>query len=123
MLCGASPAKKGDINFALVGAGNLAKWAHLPALKKISGANLRAVHSNSGARGKAYANRFGAAYASSDYYEILADADIYSVIIASRHKELAEQEVAALNEEKTVFIEKHKAATIDECRPHSAKGG
>lgn len=116
MVVDASPAKKGDINFALVGAGNLAKWAHLPALKKITGASLRAVHSNSGARGKAYASRFGAAYASSDYDEILADADIDAVIIASRHKDHAAQAIAALDAGKHVFIEKPMAVTIEECR-------
>lgn len=120
MVVDASPAKKGEINFALVGAGNLAKWAHLPALKKISGATLRAVHSNSGARGKAYAQRFGAAYASSDFDEILADSDIDAVIIASRHKDHANQAIAALVAGKHVFIEKPMAVTIEECREINA---
>ncbi len=120
IVVASNPINKGDINFAIVGAGNLAKWAHLPALKKIAGANLRAVYSNSGARGKAYANRFGASYASSDYDEILADPDIDAVIIASRHKDHASQAIAALNAGKHVFIEKPMAATIEECRAINA---
>src|SRR5262249_36267319 len=41
-----APKATGEIGFALIGAGNLAKWAHLPALKKVSGVSLRAVHSS-----------------------------------------------------------------------------
>lgn len=111
-----APVKKDEIKFALLGAGNLAKWAHLPALKKISGASLQAVYSNSGARGKSYAMRFGANYATSDFAEILNDADVDAIIIASRHKEHAAQAVAALDAGKHVFIEKPMAVTIEECQ-------
>ncbi len=110
------PVDKNEINFAIVGAGNLAKWAHLPALKKIEGARLHAVLSNNGARGKAYAKRFGASYATSDYDELLKDGDVDAVIIASRHKDHAQQAIDALNAGKHVFIEKPMAVTIDECR-------
>ncbi|HLM61205.1 MAG TPA: zinc-binding dehydrogenase, partial [Pyrinomonadaceae bacterium] len=58
IVVNSAPVKKDEIKFALVGAGNLAKWAHLPALKKMSGARLHAVYSNNGARGKSYAMRF-----------------------------------------------------------------
>ncbi|HEX8370382.1 MAG TPA: bi-domain-containing oxidoreductase [Pyrinomonadaceae bacterium] len=106
----------GEINFALVGAGNLAKWAHLPALKKISGARLRAVYSGHGARGKSYAMRFNAAYHTSEFDEILNDKTIDVVLISSRHKEHAEQAIAALDAGKHVFIEKPMAITLEECR-------
>ncbi len=111
-----TPVDKTQIKFAIIGAGNLAKWAHLPALKKIDGASLHAVLSNSGARGKSYAKRFGAAYASSDYEQILQDPDIDAVIIATRHKEHAQQTIDALNAGKHVFIEKPMAITLEECR-------
>jgi predicted dehydrogenase len=111
-----SEATKGEIRFALVGAGNLAKWAHLPALKKISGARLHAVYSAHGARGKAYALRFGAGYHTSDLQEILKDDAVDVVLIASRHKDHAAQAIAALQAGKHVFIEKPMAITIDECQ-------
>ncbi len=112
----AAPIDKNEIKFALIGAGNLAKWAHLPALKKIPGAALHAVHSNSGARGKSYAMRFGASYSGSDRDEILSDPDIDAVLIASRHRDHASQAIAALEAGKHVFIEKPMAITLDECR-------
>ena len=82
----------------------------------MSGASLRAVYSNNGARGKSYAMRFGANYASSDYEEILNDKDVDAIIISSRHKEHAAQAIAALNAGKHVFIEKPMAITIKECQ-------
>lgn len=116
IVVNSAPINKDEIKFALVGAGNLAKWAHLPALQKIAGAKLHAVHSNSGARGKSYAMRFGANYASSDLNEILNDQDVDAVIIATRHNQHAQQAIAALNAGKHVFIEKPMAVNLEECR-------
>jgi predicted dehydrogenase/threonine dehydrogenase-like Zn-dependent dehydrogenase len=113
---GGSQATTGEIGFALVGAGNLAKWAHLPALKKISGAHLHAVYSAHGARGKTYALRFGASYHTSDLEEILKDDAVDVVLIASRHGEHAAQAIAALRAGKHVFLEKPMAITLDECQ-------
>jgi predicted dehydrogenase/threonine dehydrogenase-like Zn-dependent dehydrogenase len=108
--------KTGEINFALVGAGNLAKWAHLPALKKIAGARLHAVYSGHGARGKSYAMRFNATYHTSEFEEILNDKTVDVVLISSRHKDHARQAIASLEAGKHVFIEKPMAITIEECR-------
>lgn len=116
IIVNSSPVRKDEIKFAMVGAGNLAKWAHLPAIQKIQGANLHAVYSNRGAQGKAYAMRFGAKYSTSDYHQLLNDADIDAILISSRHKEHAQQAIDALNAGKHVFIEKPMAVTIEECR-------
>jgi predicted dehydrogenase len=113
---GASPASEGSLGVALVGAGNLARWAHLPNLKKMSGVELRAVYSASGARGKSYAMRFGAQYACSEYEEVLRDPNIHIVLIVSRNQDHAPQALAALNAGKHVFVEKPMALTAEECR-------
>jgi predicted dehydrogenase len=107
---------KSEVEFALVGAGNLAKWEHLPNLKKMSGVNLRAVYSAGGVRGKSYALRFGAAYACSEYEEVLKDAQVDAVLIASRNQHHAAQALAALRAGKHVFVEKPMALTAAECR-------
>jgi predicted dehydrogenase/threonine dehydrogenase-like Zn-dependent dehydrogenase len=104
------------VGVALVGAGNLARWAHLPNLKKTSGVRLRAIHSSSGARGKSYALRFGAEYCASDYAEILNDPEIHTVVIVSRNQQHAPQALAALRAGKNVFVEKPMALTEEECR-------
>jgi predicted dehydrogenase/threonine dehydrogenase-like Zn-dependent dehydrogenase len=112
----AAPKGSGELGFALIGAGNLAKWAHLPALKKLSGASLRAVYSANGARGKGYANRFGANYCASSLDDILADKSVDAVLITSRNHEHAAQAEAALRAGKHVLVEKPMAITEEECR-------
>ncbi len=109
-------APAGELQFALIGAGNLARWHHLPNVKKTPHASLRAVHSASGARGKSYARRFGAAYCSADYDEILKDAAIDVVLIATRNVHHGAQALAALEAGKHVFVEKPMALTLAECQ-------
>jgi len=113
---GKAPTSGGKLGVALIGAGNLARWVHLPILKRIPGAVLRAIYSASGARAKSYALRFGAQYCASDYDEILRDPDINVVVIASRHQQHAPQALAALRAGKHVFLEKPMALIEQECR-------
>ena len=104
------------LGVAVAGAGNIARWSHLPALRSVPGVTLRAIVSASGARGKSYARRFGAEYCSSDYEAVIGDPCIHAVVILSRHHEHATQAVAALAAGKHVFVEKPMALTEDECR-------
>ena len=109
-------AVAGALGVALVGAGGLARWAHLPVVKEIKDAKMRAVHSASGARGKGYALRWGADYCTTDLEEIWKDAGVHVVIITSRNQHHARQVVAALEAGKHVFVEKPMALTMEECR-------
>ena len=111
-----TPVATGSIGVALIGAGNIAKWEHLPALQSVSGLDLRAIHSASGARGKSYARRFGAAYCTTDLDEVLRDDTVRAVVIASRNREHGPQALAALRAGKHVLVEKPMALTEDECR-------
>jgi predicted dehydrogenase/threonine dehydrogenase-like Zn-dependent dehydrogenase len=110
----AAPAA-GTLGIGLVGAGNLARWVHLPNVKKIAGCALRGICSSNGARAKSYATRFGAAYSCSDYEQLLADPEIHVVVIASRNQHHAAQALAALRAGKHVFVEKPMALTAEEC--------
>jgi predicted dehydrogenase len=106
----------GELRIALVGAGNLARWVHLPIIGKIPGVSLRAVCSASGARGLSYAKRFGANYCCAEYDEVLQDRDVDVVFILTRNQHHAAQAAAALHAGKHVFVEKPMALTRDECR-------
>ena len=112
----AARAHDGKFRVALIGAGNISRWAHMPALKKLRGASLYAVQSSGGARGKSYALRFGAAYATSSYDDVLADPQVDAVLIASRNQHHAREALTALRAGKHVFVEKPMALTMDECR-------
>jgi len=107
--------RTGVTRLALVGAGNIARWAHMQALQKLSNATLRAVCAANGSRSKAYATRFKAEYCTTDFDEILKDNEIDGVIIASRNPLHASQALAALQAGKHVFVEKPMALTEDEC--------
>lgn len=104
------------VGVALIGAGNLARWAHLPALRKIPGTKLRAVYSANGARGRSYALRFGADYCTSEYEEALKDPQVHVVLVLSRNQHHASQALRALRAGKHVFVEKPMALTEEECR-------
>ena len=110
-----SPAAAGELGVALAGAGNLARWAHLPNLKKIPGTRLQSVYSANGARGKSYALRFGAKYCCTDYEEILNDPGVDVVLLTSRNHLHARQALDALRAGKHVFVEKPMALTEQEC--------
>jgi predicted dehydrogenase/threonine dehydrogenase-like Zn-dependent dehydrogenase len=113
-ISAATPAS-GKLQVALIGAGNLARWEHLPNIKS-AGANVKAIYSANGTRGKSYGIRFGAAYCCTDYQEILNDRHISAVVITSRNQQHAAQALAALESGKHVFVEKPMALTEEECR-------
>ncbi|HZR66111.1 MAG TPA: bi-domain-containing oxidoreductase [Terriglobales bacterium] len=106
----------GEISVALVGAGNLSRWVHLPILRKLSGVRLRAVCSTHTARSKSYALRFGSEYCSTDYNEILSDPKVHAVVLVTRNKHHFQQAMDALRAGKHVFVEKPMALTEQECR-------
>ena len=107
--------KEGDVGIAVAGAGNLARWVHLPLLKKASGVALKAIYSASGTRGKSYAKRFDAEYCCSDFDQIIADEDVDAVVILTRNEHHARQALTALKAGKHVFVEKPMALTQEDC--------
>lgn len=111
----ATGTRAGVVRVGLVGAGNIARWAHMQALQKLSDATLRAVCASNGTRSKSYASRFKAEYATTDFDELLKDKDLDAVIIASRNPLHANQALQALQAGKHVFVEKPMALTEEEC--------
>ncbi len=110
------PVSKDILGFALVGAGNLARWSHIPAVKKLPGVRLRAVQSGGAVRATSYGTRFETDYATTDLQEILGDQSIDAVLLTGRNHLHAGQAAAALRAGKHVFVEKPMALTIPECR-------
>ncbi|HMG33728.1 MAG TPA: bi-domain-containing oxidoreductase [Blastocatellia bacterium] len=111
-----APTQRGEIGVALAGAGNLARWAHLPSLRRTPNARLHAVCSANGARARNYGERFGAAYCTSDYRQVLDDPAVDLVMITSRNSQHAAQALDALRAGKHVFVEKPMALTEEQCR-------
>ncbi len=89
----------------IIGAGNFTKMTMLPALKG-SGAGFKYVASSAGLSGTTLAKKFGFTHSTTDYKNILADGDVDTVFITTRHNSHAQFVVEALKAGKHVFVEK-----------------
>jgi predicted dehydrogenase/threonine dehydrogenase-like Zn-dependent dehydrogenase len=106
-------ARSDRIRIALIGAGSFAAAMHLPNLAKLRDRfELRCVMSRTGSEAKAIAVQNGAAYATTDMSEVLADESVDAVLIATRHDSHGRLALASLKAGKHVFVE--KPLTINE---------
>jgi len=103
------------INVGIIGAGSFAKEVHLPNLKKLDDFyNINAICRKSGNNAKSLAEEFNAAYATTDYTEILKDDDIDMVLISTRHNLHAKIAMDAAKAGKAIFLEKPMALNVEE---------
>ncbi len=98
---------------AVIGAGNYALKALLPALEKCD-IGRRVIASSRGVSAAHAARRFGFAEATSDVDALFARADLDAVFIATRHDSHARLVCQALSAGKHVFVEKPLARTEEE---------
>lgn len=100
-------AHQGAVRIAMIGAGGFAKTVLLPILKSDSARfNLQCVCTRQGHTAAAAAKQFMAKYATTDYADVLNDADVDAVMIATRHHQHAPMVMQALRAGKHVFVEK-----------------
>ncbi len=97
---------KGALGLGVLGAGNFAQLTLLPALKEIAGVSWIGVCNATGPRSRSAAEKFGFSYCSNSESELLQDASVNAVLIATRHHLHASQSLAALRAGKAVFCEK-----------------
>ena len=89
----------------VIGAGNFTKMTMLPSLKG-SGAGFKYIASSSGVTSTSLAKKFDFARSTTDYRQILADSDVDTVIITTKHNSHANFVKEALLANKHVFVEK-----------------
>jgi predicted dehydrogenase/threonine dehydrogenase-like Zn-dependent dehydrogenase len=105
------------VRLAVVGAGGFAKGMHLPNLRALDATfSLQAVVSRTGHNASATAAQFGAAYATTDYAEVLRDSEVDAVLIATRHDLHVQMVLEALDAGKHVLVEKPLAVSRDELK-------
>jgi predicted dehydrogenase/threonine dehydrogenase-like Zn-dependent dehydrogenase len=102
------------LKLGVLGAGNFATAVMLPALKSIPAIELVGIASASGMSAKTAADRFGFHYSASDEAKIIADPQINTVAILTRHNLHAHQVLSALGQGKNVFCEKPLALNSEE---------
>jgi polar amino acid transport system substrate-binding protein len=98
----------------LIGAGQFARGTLLPALRGMSGVELRGVATATPLTGRDVAARSGFQYATTDYKEVLADDAVDTVLIATRHGLHAQLVIESLEAGKHVFVEKPLALSREE---------
>lgn len=96
-------AGKGIIG--IVGAGNFTKMTVMPALKK-SGAQYKYISSAGGLTATSLAKKYGIAWSTTDYQEILRDDEVDLVLVTTRHDMHAKMVSEVLKAGKHVFVEK-----------------
>lgn len=103
---GIGTSRTGKIRVGVVGAGSFAVGMHLPNLQKLDAFEIRAICSRTGSKAKAVAQQFDAAYATTDYEEILNDGEIDLILISTRHNLHGPMVLDALRAGKNTFVEK-----------------
>lgn len=107
-------AKSNKVNIGVIGAGNYASTMLMPFLK--TEGNLIGIATATGINAKDKAQKFGFKYATTDYKEMLLDADINTIVIATRHNQHARMVIDALDKGKNVYVEKPLAIAEDELK-------
>lgn len=102
------------VRIGMIGAGGFGQAVMLPNLAKIVGAELRAIAALDGIEAKRAGERFGARYAATSAEEVISDAEVDAVIIATRHDMHVPLATKALEAGKHVFLEKPLALNSDE---------
>ncbi len=113
---GSKPTRAtGAVQVAVIGAGGFARSSHLPNIQAMKDRFvLRAVVAQTGHSASAAGKQYGAQYVSTDYREVLDDADIDAVVIATRHHLHGSIALAALKAGKHVLVEKPLVLTAGE---------
>ncbi|WP_413570388.1 bi-domain-containing oxidoreductase [Bdellovibrio sp. HCB117] len=106
-------AKTSEPGLAILGAGQFATAVLLPALKE-AGFRFTTLASRSGSLGAHVARKFGFNKISSDYDEVLADSNISTVVISTRHNSHGSLVLKSLAAGKNVFVEKPLALSESE---------
>ena len=98
---------------AVIGAGNFAARLLLPALRNAK-VHLKTIVSAGGVSGTRLAEKFGSEQSSTDTHGAIADSQINTVVIATRHDTHAALTCEALRAGKHVFVEKPLALNVAE---------
>ncbi len=104
-------ASPDTLKIGVIGAGNFARSMLLPHLKGHPQITLAGVATRTPLESRDVADRFGFGYAATDPDQVLQDAAIQAVIIATRHDSHASLAVRALQAGKAVHVEKPLAMT------------
>ncbi len=104
-----------QLNWGLIGAGDISRKRIAPALRDLPNCNFVAVTRARADRAKQFANEFGAKKWFPKFEDLLADDEIQAVYVATPVDLHAKQTIAAAERGKHILCEKPMALSIAEC--------
>ncbi len=105
-----------QINWGIIGCGNVTEKKSGPAFNKVEGSRLVAVMRRDGAKAADYARRHGVPRWYDKAEDLLRDPEINAVYVATPPSSHAAYAIAAMRAGKAVYVEKPMARTWAECR-------
>ena len=97
----------------IIGAGNFTSATILPSLKKLN-ADIKYIASSGGLSSTTMAKKYQISNSTTNYKEILSDVDTDLVLITTKHNMHAAMVLEAMKSDKSVFVEKPLALTLEE---------
>jgi predicted dehydrogenase len=104
-----------QVNWGIIGCGNVTEKKSGPAFNKIEGSRLVAVMRRNAAKAEDYARRHGIPKFYSDATLLINDPDVNAVYIATPPDTHAKYTIEAMKAGKAVYVEKPMAPTVAEC--------
>lgn len=109
-----SSHKTNKINIGFIGAGSYAQGSLLPNLPSTDKVGRISVMTNSGTTAKRVAEKFKFESCTSNVQDILNNANINTLFIATRHNTHAKYVIEGLRAGKNIYVEKPVCLTIEE---------
>jgi len=106
---------EGQINWGMIGCGDVTEKKSAPSFNKIDHSSLIALTSRSKEKAASYAERHGVPIVFDNAELLLADPGINAVYIASPPSSHADYAIMAMRAGKPVYVEKPMATTYEEC--------
>lgn len=108
-----SPIEKDKVSISLYGAGNYATASLLPVLAKQEKLTFNGLATASGRTAQGVAEQFGFQFCTSEFGELLENnTDV--IMVNTRHDTHAQAVIKALSSNKSVYVEKPLAMSIEE---------
>ncbi|MGQ8337919.1 Gfo/Idh/MocA family protein [Sunxiuqinia sp. A32] len=104
-----------EVNWGIIGCGDVTEVKSGPPLYKLDRSNLVAVMRRDGAKAEDYAKRHGVAKWYSNANELIHDPNVNAVYIATPPNTHAEYAIKAMNAGKVAYVEKPMAKNYAEC--------
>ncbi len=105
-----------EINWGIIGVGNVTELKSGPAFNKVPGSRLVAVMRRNASKAEDYARRHNVARWYTDADELICDPGVNAVYVATPPYKHAEYAIKAMKAGKPVYVEKPMAMNYRECK-------